>query len=96
MKLDIEGIETLAAADRRQVLTTLGALFSGFAARDVDMLTGVYSDDADWVNAFRSQKTRQISIVGVGEFRIMDLRVRSRLCPPGYGMHPPGYFKEAG
>ena len=48
MKLDIEGIETLATADRHQVLTTLGALFSGFAARDVDMLTGVYSDDADW------------------------------------------------
>ena len=56
MKLDIEGIETLAATDRDQVLTTLGALFGGFAARDADMLAGVYSDDADWVNAFGSMK----------------------------------------
>ena len=63
MKLDIEGIETLATADRHQVLTTLGALFSGFAARDVDMLTGVYSDDADWVNAFGSVKRGNLEIV---------------------------------
>ena len=63
MKLDIEGIETLAPADRHQVLTTLGALFSGFAARDVDMLTGVYSDDADWVNAFGSVKRGNLEIV---------------------------------
>jgi len=63
VKLDIEGIETLAAADRDQVLTALGALFSGFAARDVDMLTGVYSDDADWVNAFGSVKRGNLEIV---------------------------------
>ena len=63
MKLDIEGIETLAATDRDQVLTTLGALFGGFAARDADMLAGVYSDDADWVNAFGSMKKGNVEIV---------------------------------
>ena len=66
MKLDIEGIETLATSDRHQVLTTLGALFSGFAARDVDMLTGVYSDDADGVNAFCSAKKGNLATVAFG------------------------------
>ena len=63
MKLDIEGIEALAPPDRAHVLKTLSALFGGFAARDADMLTGVYTDDADWVNAFGSVKRGSLEIV---------------------------------
>ena len=63
MKLDIEGIEALAALDQHHILKTLSALFGGFAARDADMLTGVYTDDADWVNAFGSVKRGGLEIV---------------------------------
>jgi uncharacterized protein (TIGR02246 family) len=56
MKLDIQGLDVLPASDRAENLVTLSALFGGFAARDAAMLQKVYSDDADWVNAFGSVK----------------------------------------
>ena len=84
MKLDIEGIETLAATDRDQVLTTLGALFGGFAARDADMLAGVYSDDADWVNAFGSVKKGSVEIVNYlrGLFADTNFNAGRLVAPP--------------
>jgi hypothetical protein len=64
MTLAIQGIEVLADADQAGVVATLGALFGGFAARDAAMLSTVYTDDADWVNAFGSVKTGVVEIVG--------------------------------
>ena len=47
---------SLPQADQDAITTTLLSLSSGFQARDVNQLTGVYSADADWVNAFGTVK----------------------------------------
>ncbi len=47
---------SLPQADQDAIVTNLLALSSGFQARDVDQLTGIYSADADWVNAFGTVK----------------------------------------
>jgi uncharacterized protein (TIGR02246 family) len=43
-------------ADRLSIAATLTRLFAGFARRDADLLSGIYTSDADWVNAFGSVK----------------------------------------
>ncbi len=53
---DLPGLDQLPARDQIAVGTTLTRLLGGFTRRDVDLLVGVYSDDADWVNAFGSRK----------------------------------------
>ena len=50
--------------DQAEIVTTLGALFTGFAQRNADLLTDVYTADADWVNAFGSVKNGGPEIVG--------------------------------
>jgi uncharacterized protein (TIGR02246 family) len=47
---------SLPQADQEAIVTNLLALSSGFQARDVNHLTGIYSADADWVNAFGTIK----------------------------------------
>ncbi len=47
---------SLPQADQDAIVTNLLALSSGFQARDVNQLTGIYSADADWVNAFGTIK----------------------------------------
>jgi uncharacterized protein (TIGR02246 family) len=54
--LHLEGLEAMPAADRGLITATLTALLTGFATRDADLLAGVYTADADWVNAFGSVK----------------------------------------
>jgi uncharacterized protein (TIGR02246 family) len=61
MQLTIEGIEQMPDADARAIGETLETLFTSFTGRDAEPLLRVYSDDADWVNAFGSVKR------GVGE-----------------------------
>lgn len=61
--LSIAGIDSMDAADRPLIAHVLGRLFAGFARRDASMLDGVYSDDADWVNAFGSVKRGNREIV---------------------------------
>lgn len=39
-------------ADQDAIGRTLLALMTGFRERDVDVLQGIYAEDADWVNAF--------------------------------------------
>jgi uncharacterized protein (TIGR02246 family) len=60
-QLLLEGIEQMPASDARAIGETLNMLFRGFTGRDAELLTNVYSTDADWVNAFGSVKR------GVGE-----------------------------
>jgi uncharacterized protein (TIGR02246 family) len=54
--LDSNELASLPEADQDAVTTTLLSLLTGFRSRDADQLVGVYSDDADWVNAFGTTK----------------------------------------
>ncbi len=47
---------SLPQADQDAITTNLLALSAGFKARDVNQLAGIYSPDADWVNAFGTVK----------------------------------------
>jgi uncharacterized protein (TIGR02246 family) len=49
-------LSALAARDQEAITRTLTSLLAGFSERDANKLTDVYSDDADWVNAFGSVK----------------------------------------
>jgi uncharacterized protein (TIGR02246 family) len=49
-------LSSLPQADQEAIGATLIALRTGFQDRDADKLVGVYSADADWVNAFGSVK----------------------------------------
>ncbi|BDB42442.1 MULTISPECIES: YybH family protein [Mycobacterium] len=59
----ISGIERMDEADRPEILATLDRLFRGFVLRDADLLDGVYSTDADWINAFGSVQKGGAQIV---------------------------------
>lgn len=61
--ISISGLEQMDETDRPAIAATLERLFLGFALRDADLLTGVYSADADWINAFGSAKTGAAEIV---------------------------------
>jgi len=52
----VADISSLPQADQEAIGATLIALRSGFQERNADKLKGVYSEDADWVNAFGSVK----------------------------------------
>src|ERR1700685_3087602 len=54
--LDSNELSSLRPADQEAVTRTLLSLLMGFRSRNADQLVGVYSDDADWVNAFGTTK----------------------------------------
>jgi len=53
----------LSPADQEAIGKTLLTLLKAFDDRDAEPLLGVYSDDADWVNAFGSVKRGRDDIV---------------------------------
>ena len=53
----------LPADDRRAIGKTLLTLLTGFRDRDADALHTVYSEDADWANAFGTVKRGRAEIV---------------------------------
>ncbi len=53
---DGNGISSLPQADQEAISATLISLMTGFRERDAEQLVGVYSSDADWVNAFGTVK----------------------------------------
>jgi uncharacterized protein (TIGR02246 family) len=53
---DSSGISSLPQADQDAIGVTLISLMTGFRERDAEKLVGIYSADADWVNAFGSVK----------------------------------------
>lgn len=59
----LPGLDELPPADQVAIGETLGRLLRGFASRDADLLDGVYTEDADWVNAFGSVKKGNREIV---------------------------------
>jgi uncharacterized protein (TIGR02246 family) len=58
-----EGIASLPQADQDAIGTTLISLMTGFRERDAEKLVGIYSADADWVNAFGTVKKGGDAIV---------------------------------
>jgi len=61
--LVIPGLEDMDEVDRPAIAATLTRLFAGFARRDADLLTAVYTSDADWINAFGSVKKGSLEII---------------------------------
>ena len=57
------GVSALAPRDQEAIARTLTSLLAGFSERNVDKLADVYSDDADWVNAFGSVKHGRQEII---------------------------------
>jgi len=53
----------LAPGDQQAIGKTLLTLLTGFRNRDAEALRAVYSDDADWVNAFGTVKRGRDDIV---------------------------------
>jgi uncharacterized protein (TIGR02246 family) len=53
---DANDISSLPQADQDAIGTTLISLLTGFRERDAEKLVGIYTSDADWVNAFGSVK----------------------------------------
>jgi uncharacterized protein (TIGR02246 family) len=57
------GVSALPELDQEAIALTLTSLLTGFRERNVGKLAGVYSDDADWVNAFGSVKHGRQEII---------------------------------
>jgi uncharacterized protein (TIGR02246 family) len=53
----------LPSDDQQSIGKTLLTLLTGFRDRDADALQAVYSDDADWVNAFGTVKRGREEII---------------------------------
>jgi uncharacterized protein (TIGR02246 family) len=53
----------LPPEDQQAIGKTLLTLLTGFCDRDAESLRGVYSDDADWVNAFGTFKRGREEVV---------------------------------
>jgi uncharacterized protein (TIGR02246 family) len=60
---DTSSFSSLPAADQEAIGTTLTALVNGFRERDAGQLVGIYTSDADWVNAFGSVRKGSDEIV---------------------------------
>lgn len=59
----LPGLAALPAPDQAAIAATLGRLMRGFAERNADLLEGIYTNNADWVNAFGSVKHGNAEIV---------------------------------
>ena len=53
---DSDDIASLPQADQDAIGATLISLVTGFRERDAEKLVGIYTSDADWVNAFGTVK----------------------------------------
>ncbi len=77
-------LSSLPQADQEAIGATLIALRTGFQERDADKLVGVYSVDADWVNAFGSVKKGSNEIVAYlrGLFADANFNAGTLRAPP--------------
>ena len=77
-------LSSLPQADQVAIGATLVALRTGFQERDADKLVGVYSADADWVNAFGSVKQGSGEIVAYlrGLFADANFNAGTLRAPP--------------
>jgi uncharacterized protein (TIGR02246 family) len=81
---DIPGLDALRPHDQAAVGETMGRLLRAFGARDADALEGVYTDDADWVNAFGTVRTGRAEIVAYlrGLFADANFDAGKLVAPP--------------
>jgi uncharacterized protein (TIGR02246 family) len=63
MTAEAADLSSLPQADQDAIAITLLGLQAGFRERDAGKLAGVYSADADWVNAFGTVKKGSAEIV---------------------------------
>jgi uncharacterized protein (TIGR02246 family) len=84
MSLTLDGIYEMPPADRRAIGETLEALFASFMSRNAEPLLNVYSNDADWVNAFGSVKRGAAEIVSYlrGLFADANFNDGKMMAPP--------------
>jgi uncharacterized protein (TIGR02246 family) len=82
--IDVPGLDTLPPHEQAAVGETMGRLLRAFGARDADALEGVYTDDADWVNAFGTALTGSAAIVEYlrGLFADANFRAGQPAGPP--------------
>jgi uncharacterized protein (TIGR02246 family) len=60
---DSNDVSSLPQADQDAIGATLISLMTGFRDRDAEKLVGIYTSDADWVNAFGTVKKGENEIV---------------------------------
>lgn len=77
-------LSSLPQSDQEAIGATLIALRTGFQERDAEKLVGVYSVDADWVNAFGSVKKGSEEIVAYlrGLFADANFNAGTLRAPP--------------
>jgi uncharacterized protein (TIGR02246 family) len=82
--IDLQGIDQLSQADQDGLFATMMTLLDGFERRDADALEDVYSDDADWINAFGTVKKGRTAIVEYlrGLFRDGNFNAGELVAPP--------------
>lgn len=61
--LSIAGLDTMSLDEQGAIQAMVEALLAGFAQRNVALLENVYTEDADWVNAFGSVKKGRVAIL---------------------------------
>ena len=85
---DSEDISFLPQGDQDAIATTLIALVTGFRERDAEKLVGVYTSDADWVNAFGTVKKGGDEIVEYlrGLFSSENFNAGTLKAPPDTAM----------
>jgi uncharacterized protein (TIGR02246 family) len=81
---DYGELSSLPQADQDAIGTTLISLLTGFKERNADQLDGIYSADADWVNAFGSTKKGNDEIVAYlrGLFADANFNAGTLKAPP--------------
>lgn len=60
---DSQEAESQVQKDRTAIDQLMNRFYKGFAERDADLLDGLYTDDADWTNAFGHEETGNDAII---------------------------------
>lgn len=63
LQIDEASRARLSPDDQQAMSKALALLMRGFTERNADLLADVYSEDADWINAFGSRKRGAAEIV---------------------------------
>src|SRR5580698_26839 len=81
---DANDISSLPQADQEAIGATLISLMTGFRERDAEKLVGIYTSDADWVNAFGTVKKGGEEIVAYlrGLFSDTNFNAGTLKAPP--------------
>lgn len=85
-EMELPGLEDFPPEDATTIRSTLGLLFEVFILRRAQTLSAVYSDDADWVNAFGSLKKGRAAIVNYleGLFADENFKAGQLVGPPKF------------